>query len=171
MIVCPNCLHKEMEGALFCSECGARLFLAEGIPTGTIKQTTGQVRPRSAPFEVASSPSSQEMKVPVALNLLASGDILPLTFTEEIILGRYSEGQPVKPDVDLTPFHAYEAGVSRLHASLRWVEDRLMVTDLGSANGTRLNGRLLTAYIPYPLKHGDILTMGKFKIQVLLRSP
>ncbi len=25
MIVCPNCKHQELDGSLFCSECGAQL--------------------------------------------------------------------------------------------------------------------------------------------------
>jgi pSer/pThr/pTyr-binding forkhead associated (FHA) protein len=47
----------------------------------------------------------------------------------------------------------------------------ITVTDLGSVNGTRINGRKITAHIPHPIKNGDILTLGKFKIQVLIRNP
>jgi pSer/pThr/pTyr-binding forkhead associated (FHA) protein len=46
----------------------------------------------------------------------------------------------------------------------------VLITDLGSANGTRVNGMQITSHIPYPVKHGDILTLGKFKIQILLRN-
>jgi pSer/pThr/pTyr-binding forkhead associated (FHA) protein len=50
------------------------------------------------------------------------------------------------------------------------IEDLVVVTDLGSANGTRVNGMQITPHIPYPIKHGDILSLGKFKIQLLLRN-
>jgi hypothetical protein len=33
MIVCPNCQHKELPGALFCSECGAQLIGAADAST------------------------------------------------------------------------------------------------------------------------------------------
>ncbi len=26
MIICPNCQHKEMSGAVYCSKCGAQLI-------------------------------------------------------------------------------------------------------------------------------------------------
>jgi pSer/pThr/pTyr-binding forkhead associated (FHA) protein len=95
---------------------------------------------------------------------------LPLAGQDEVTLGRVSEGQPVVPDIDLTPYKAYEDGVSRMHASIRIIEDQVLITDLGSANGTRVNGMQITSHIPYPVKHGDILTLGKFKIQILLRN-
>jgi len=58
-----------------------------------------------------------------------------------------------------------------MHASLKLIDEQVMITDLGSANGTRINGRQISAHIPYPIRHGDILTLGKFKIQILLRKP
>ncbi|HEX7972999.1 MAG TPA: FHA domain-containing protein [Anaerolineales bacterium] len=107
----------------------------------------------------------------ISLNILDHEEILPIDSQEEITLGRTSTGQPFAPDVDLAPFHAYEAGVSRLHAALRITGERVMVKDLGSANGTHLNGEKIPANIPFPVAHRDILTLGKLKIQVLIQKP
>jgi hypothetical protein len=169
MILCQNCLHKEMLGAMFCSECGAQLIYATGVPTSGIRVTTSNLRsrevsPKGPPLPVTFPDAS------VSLNIIGTGDVLPLAGQEEVTLGRMSEGQPVVPDIDLTPYKAYEAGVSRMHASIRMMEDQVLITDLGSANGTRVNGMQITPHIPYPMKHGDILTLGKFKIQILLRN-
>jgi hypothetical protein len=169
MIVCQNCLHKEMLGAMFCSECGAQLIYATGVPTSGIYQTTSNLRPSEVSLKEPPPPISFPDAL-VSLNIISTGDILPLAGQEEITLGRVSEGQPMVPDIDLTPYKAYEAGVSRMHASIRMVEDQVLITDLGSANGTRVNGMQITPHIPYPVKHGDILTLGKFKIQILLRN-
>jgi pSer/pThr/pTyr-binding forkhead associated (FHA) protein len=172
MILCPNCLHKEMVGSLFCSECGSQLIYNEGVPTTGISTSsfpskeTSSVRPAFAQENVVSSPSESL----ISLNIISSGDILPLSGQKEITLGRFSEGQPIVPDIDLTPYKAYESGVSRMHASLRADDDQVTVIDLGSANGTRINGMKITSNIPYPVRHGDILTLGKFKIQILLRN-
>lgn len=175
MIVCPNCMHKEMVGAIFCNECGAQLIFSEGVTTTTIKPgTAGYNRVSAAAYaegETSFPPQSASDVTSVSLNILAAGRMIPLNMVDEITLGRVSEGQPVVPDIDLTPYKAYEAGVSRMHASIRLMENSLTVTDLGSANGTRVNGQQITSHIPYPVKHGDILTLGKFKIQVLQRSP
>lgn len=169
MILCQNCLHKEMLGAMFCSECGAQLIYATGVPTSGIRETTSHLRSKEVGLKGPPLPVAFPDAL-VSLNIISSGDVLPLVGQEEVTLGRVSEGQPVVPDIDLTPYKAYEAGVSRMHASIRMVEDQVLITDLGSANGTRVNGLQITPHIPYPMKHGDILTLGKFKIQILLRN-
>jgi pSer/pThr/pTyr-binding forkhead associated (FHA) protein len=108
---------------------------------------------------------------PISLSMMDNGEILPvLDGQEEITIGRATEGQPIVPDIDLTPYRAYEAGVSRLHASIKFGGSGPVVTDLGSANGTRLNGKKIPPHKAQPLAHGDILTLGKFKVQVLLRA-
>jgi hypothetical protein len=169
MILCQNCLHNEMLGAMFCSECGAQLIYATGVPTSSIQATTSNLRAKDVGLKGPPLPVTFPDAL-VSLNIISTGDVLPLAGQDEVTLGRVSEGQPVVPDIDLTPYKAYEAGVSRMHASIRIIEDQVLITDLGSANGTRVNGMQITSHIPYPVKHGDILTLGKFKIQILLRN-
>jgi len=173
MILCHNCLHKEMVGALFCSECGAQLIYDEGVPTSTIqKEAFSTEEDALIGLEIpetlrpSSSPRAKQSKV--VLNMISTGDLLSLGGREEITLGRINEGQPVVPDIDLSPYKAYEAGVSRMHASMKIKGEEISIFDLGSANGTRINGRRISPNIPHPLKHGDIITLGKLKIQVLL---
>jgi len=78
------------------------------------------------------------------------------------------EGQPILPDVDLSPFDAFSLGVSRLHAAIRIVNREVVVTDLGSSNGTRVNGQKIVPHVDYPINHGDIIAVGKLKIQVII---
>lgn len=52
--------------------------------------------------------------------------------------------------------HACE--VSRRHACIAITSDGATVADLGSRNGTWINGRRIES--PEPLKHGDVLTFG-----------
>jgi pSer/pThr/pTyr-binding forkhead associated (FHA) protein len=103
----------------------------------------------------------------ISLNILDRGYILPLIGREEYTLGRVSKGQSILPDIDLSPFDAYKAGVSRLHATLKIQGEYITVTDLGSSNGTYINGKTIPAHEPQPLRHGDILALGKLKIQIL----
>jgi pSer/pThr/pTyr-binding forkhead associated (FHA) protein len=98
-----------------------------------------------------------------------SGQIIPLENRTEFTLGRSAEGQPILPDIDLAPYRGYEHGVSRLHASIVLSGQDVLATDLGSANGSRLNGVKIPPHKPNPVKHGDILTLGKLKIQLLIR--
>ena len=97
-----------------------------------------------------------------------SEKIVDLAGKSEYTIGRATDDQPVVPDVDLTPFGAYDFGVSRLHATIT-VGDHITVTDMGSINGTQLNGREIQPHASNPLFHGDVLTLGKMKIQVLIK--
>jgi len=104
----------------------------------------------------------------VSLKIMEGGTIIPLEGGLEFTLGRVSGNQPILPDIDLTPYQAYEGGVSRLHATIKIDKQAVTVTDLGSANGTRVNGRKVAPHTQQSLHNEDILTLGKFKIQVLI---
>jgi pSer/pThr/pTyr-binding forkhead associated (FHA) protein len=42
--------------------------------------------------------------------------------------------------------------------------------DLGSVNGTWLNDERLRANIPYPLESGELIGLGKLRLQVFWRE-
>lgn len=166
MILCNNCLHKNPPGAIFCAECGAQLTAAgsatRSVNTSKVTAPTGPNVPLSVPPAITDDAWG-------SLHLMDSGQILPLTDRNEYTLGRLSEGQPVVPDLDLSAHQAYAAGVSRLHALLKRDGKRVVIMDLGSANGTYVNGKRLTSNTERLLNHGDVVALGKFKFQVLIR--
>lgn len=168
MIICSNCQHENVSGTLFCVECGAQLSGTETLTTQAITQDqiVDDLKKASAAFEPPSSPANSWL----SLHLMDSGKILPLATRNEFTMGRLSEGQPIMPDIDLTPYQAYASGVSRLHAVVKREAERVVIMDLGSSNGTYLNGRRLNPHTEEPLKHGDVVALGKLKIQVLLRN-
>jgi len=104
----------------------------------------------------------------ISLYMIESGQFLPLSDRTEFTLGRSAEAQPIVPDVDLTAFNAYANGVSRLHAAIKLVENHVLVVDLGSSNGTYLNGTRLLPYVETPIANGDLLFLGKLKLQILI---
>jgi hypothetical protein len=168
MIICSNCQHKNVAGAMFCAECGAQLDGVETLITQAItdEDIERELKSKAARPEAPAVPSNSWL----SLHLMDSGKILPLASRNEFTLGRLSEGQPIMPDIDLTPYQAYASGVSRLHAVVKRDANRVMVMDLGSSNGTYLNGRRLNPHMEESLNHGDIVALGKLKIQVLLRN-
>jgi K+-sensing histidine kinase KdpD len=86
-----------------------------------------------------------------------------LDINDEIVLGR---GEETPGFVSLDPYDADDLGVSRRHAMLRPTESRLYIVDLGSTNGTWLNGRSIGVNTPYSLSNGDLLTVGKLEFIV-----
>lgn len=55
--------------------------------------------------------------------------------------------------------------VSRFHAQLINRDDQVMLEDLGSGNGSFLNGKQLAANSPSPLKNGDRIKLGPIKFR------
>ena len=63
-----------------------------------------------------------------------------------------------------------DAMVSRKNCKISFVNARWYVEDLGSANGTYINGKRLTPNVEQILNHGDIVALGKLKLQILVKS-
>jgi pilus assembly protein CpaF len=72
----------------------------------------------------------------------------------EIVLGKH-------PDCDVV---LADPKVSRKHARIVSRDGALFVGDLGSTNGTKLNGELLSAEAP--LRSGDVIEIAAFRIQI-----
>ena len=170
MITCPNCQHQNITGTLFCSQCGAQLIKKHDISNPQTIPAADFAYQRLITNRLTSTPDEPIVGSKAALHIMDAGKIVPLTGRDEFTLGRTAEGQPITPDIDLSPYKAYEKGVSRLHAKIKINGSIITVIDLGSVNGTRVNGQKIAPDQPYPLNHGDILSLGKIKIQLLNRK-
>lgn len=62
--------------------------------------------------------------------------------------------------------HLESEGVSRVHAKLQYDGEKLILTDLGSTNGTYVNGRRLDSFQPVALKGGDTIAFYKEEFKV-----
>jgi len=96
------------------------------------------------------------------------GQTLELKEGKEYIIGREHEGQPMVPDIDLTPFKGYQWGISRMHASLKITSGKATITDLGSSNGTWHGGERIPPNEQQELTHGDIILLGRLQVQILI---
>ncbi|RMG86182.1 MAG: FHA domain-containing protein [Chloroflexi bacterium] len=84
---------------------------------------------------------------------------------QEIVLGRKNGDDGV--DLDLTPYDAKHNGVSRHHARLHIENGDLYITDLGSRNGTFLDGEQLPPNQPIKIERSyALLVMGSLTVQV-----
>lgn len=114
----------------------------------------------------------QEVSKRVVLRMELGDDDAPMIVTVErdIVIGRRDPTKDSGPDLDLTAHGAYQLGISRKHAILRVQNKRLNVVDLGSRNGTYLNGRQLEPNTLTALKHGDELRLGKINLKLYFES-
>jgi hypothetical protein len=95
------------------------------------------------------------------------GKHLTLPVSETLTVGRTVKRPFTKqPDVNLGSFESQHKSVSRLHIQLRRQGTLVYVADLGSRNGTWLNGHRLLKNGERLLRNGDELQLGNLKIRV-----
>lgn len=166
-LTCPKCKTPYREGQLVCNKCLNLLF-----------------DPKSSTVHMRIDPSllrlRRKRELEIGKNLpertvilQIRGLIEKLIFEEEteIVLGRIDLTHASADKFDLTAFGGHERGVSREHAVLRFQNTELTVTDLGSINGTSVNGKKLTSNETQTLKQGDELTLGSLSITVRFDRP
>lgn len=82
------------------------------------------------------------------------------------VLGRSDDNSDFVPDIDLAQFGARELGVSRRHAAFVRFQGVTHVLDLGSVNGTFLNGKRLISDMPYPVISGNVIRVGTLELTI-----
>ena len=128
-----------------------------------------QIRARKS-TSVKRSPKSYWKKATFIFYSTEREEVIEIPEQNEFTIGRFVEGQVITPDVDLNNYEAYDMGISRLHATIRIdpEKNKIFVVDLGSANGSSVNGYEIPANSEVPLNHGDVLSLGKFNMKVIL---
>ena len=85
----------------------------------------------------------------------------PLPADNEITIGRVDPHRGIRPDIDLSKYDP-ASRISRRHARITSRGGQFYIEDLGSANGSFVNGRTrLKPQEPYPLVNGDVLKIGE----------
>jgi CRP-like cAMP-binding protein len=92
---------------------------------------------------------------------IGTGIVFPLADSRETTVGRVDPVTGINPDVDLTPVDT-KRSISRRHARVRREDDGSfsVVEDVGTMNGTFVNGVRLAAGRPAPIVDGDTVVFG-----------
>ncbi len=78
-------------------------------------------------------------------------------------IGRRDPSQSHYPELDLADYDRGHA--SRRHAVIERRGAQYVLTDVGSVNGTLLNGVRMAPHRPQPLKSGDRVRIGDVEIR------
>ena len=175
---CPDCGTPRSPDIAFCEICGYNfvtgthgdLSAIPPMPAAAVPELAEAPAPAEAPppapapTPAPTSAWTATLSVDPALQDPASPqppeDLGPFTFplTAAVsLIGRRSEPRAIFPEIPVQ----HDDAVSHRHALLQLAPDgTLSVRDIGSSNGTSLNGAELTRMVDYPLYDGDVLTFG-----------
>ena len=170
MIECPSCGRKHRPGTLFCSECGVYLPTGGPLRTEPLAEEELPISRANPWASEAVEERSEGTLIPLRIKVQPTGRQVQLPPTAEVHIGRLDAAHGIFPDLDLTPDGGLEGGVSRHHCKIHQREFTYLVEDVGSANGTFLNGQRLTPYLPHVLKDEDELQLGSIILRAIIQE-
>ncbi len=151
MQTCLYCVHENIEGMLYCENCGSTLY--RNRDGNTNSKFHADERTMLRDFVQGINRLNEKQRASLYLR---NGDYpVEVPDTRQVILGRMGTKNLPSPDIDLTPYGAYEHGVSRHHAALIHRGNQIFIKDLNSRHGTFLNGQRLAPLKSYVLRDGD----------------
>lgn len=167
MITCSSCGKRHIENTLFCDECAAYLQADQHKRTHPLN---GQEVAWAEADPGASDALGRRQRGPITLRLSIVDTARQIEFAldRELTLGRLDPASATFPDIDLAPEMGVEKGVSRRHAKIVRRNGEVYLEDLGSVNGTYLNGKRLTPYTPHALHNDDEIRLSRVLLRVQL---
>ncbi len=130
-------------------------------PKATEAATETATEPLSPPISTPASPvnATQLQTLSARLRQAQTNTLIEIPRQLSVIrIGKPNDQTP--PDIDVSGFPDSEV-VSRVHANLRVEGDTYYLEDVGSANGTYINGLPLPAGNRHRLRLGDRIALGK----------
>jgi hypothetical protein len=156
---CPECKFENLPKQTVCLMCKAPLPPREepteiGQPTRAIPRAEVPALPEEV-VAPSSSLSTTDVDLSQVIGWLSCEPLAPLPLVpgSAITIGR-------SPDCDLV---LRSKAISRKHALVKGMGQDMQLEDLGSANGTFLNGKRTPRA---NLVSGDVITIGSYEIQV-----
>ncbi|MBP6016986.1 MAG: FHA domain-containing protein [Candidatus Promineofilum sp.] len=172
---CPACGAEHYPGTLFCEMCGEAVHPAAQAHVAAARAAANRpVRPRPSPTSnppSAAPPAAEANDMPVrpmpALHVHLPHHDASFSLSSALIqIGRADPDDGFAPELDLTDYGGQERGVSRRHATIRWVEGGYVIIDQHSSNGTWLNGVRLVSGYAYQIPPQANLRLGGLLVQL-----
>lgn len=121
---------------------------------------SGPIMPEIPSPETDSEATTVSERATEVLKHDASGMVFPLAATSETTIGRRDPVTGIYPDVDLTPVDT-QRSISRRHAKIYRRNEKFFVSEeIGTMNGTFVNGERLETGKPSEVRSGDEVRCG-----------
>ncbi len=192
---CPNCNGVKDGFSIFCEDCGYDFVTGIVSPdragaVGESVGSSGSSASSSTVPSVSTSPGATVINQAGSRMIVVATDraqfdrvgdatvVFPVGVADRVaelnadraLIGRKSTSRNIHPEVDLS-LTPEDVAVSRQHAEIvRAADGTFTVTDLGSSNGTFLNGSAaaMSPNTPMPLANGDSISVGAWTTLTLV---
>lgn len=161
---CPFCQQTNRPGVLVCEHCHRSLYDSAEVATRQI------VLEPTATEQPWHGSSAYDPTVRIIIYVRGEAKPIVLPIQPNVYVGRERAGHTTDLDLNLTPYGAYEKGVSTQHAVLERTKTDLLLRDLGSTNGTYQNSRKLSPHQAVSVRDGDVLQFGGLVVRLYLET-
>lgn len=186
---CPNCNGPKDGFSIFCEDCGYD-FVTGIVPANRMPAAAATAATATTSPPASTSPGANVINKAGSWMIVVATDraqfdrvgdasvVFPVGVPDRVVeltanralIGRKSTSRNIHPEVDLSPTPE-DVAVSRQHAEIVCAADgTFAVTDLGSSNGTFLNGSAvaMSPNTPMPLANGDSVSVGAWTTLTLV---
>lgn len=155
---CTHCGHSNPAGANFCGNCG-RPLTASDATTGALRLDDAAEDAGEPGFEPAAVMAELEPGTALLIGVRGPNNGARFLLDRDVVrVGRHPDSDIFLDDIT----------VSRRHAEFRRDAQRFWVHDVGSLNGTYVNGQRADDRM---LATGDEVQVGKFKLLIVVADP
>ncbi len=134
---------------------------ASAPPVASAAATPAAAPPVATPAPPAQRPANATQLQVINVRLRHAQTDTPIEIPRQLSVVRIGKpNDQTPPDIDVSGFPDSEV-VSRVHANLRVEGDVYYLEDVGSSNGTYVNGLPLAAGNRHRLRPGDRIALGK----------
>jgi hypothetical protein len=175
MIVCPNCNYaRNPDDAYVCAQCSKPLPDSRST---LFRRPTRLLSPHVVSYDAAptaTAPAERADRVAlqasqIAIFIREVDEPFVIRLAADLIMGRYGgPNEAAPPMIDFAPFDAYGLGVSRQHAMLRRLGPDVGIVDLGSTNGTWINGVQIRPHETVLIRSGDRVALARLILRIFL---
>lgn len=175
VITCPDCTAThEPDSGDFCEICGYNFVSGAHGEIPIVGSRDGGLGASENEVNMVDSRSQISQDYIIAIEVIATidsslwekgspsppSDLAPITFRLDKpsnLIGRSSNIRGIYPDIPID----FDDAVSHRHALINRQNDgTVIIRDIGSTNGTKLNEIELPTMVDTPIKDGDEVTLG-----------
>jgi pSer/pThr/pTyr-binding forkhead associated (FHA) protein len=168
MVKCPNCHLDNVANSIYCRVCGTALLENDKRKTDPLDANEESRSRKIADSDISRAFDPGKRPGTIRLTIGPGQREVEIGLDKAIRIGRADPNLDILPEVDVTEDIAPEKSVSRRHAVIYKDRESVFVEDVGSINGTYVNGKRLDAFTPQTLVDGDSLRLGKLLIAIEL---
>ena len=160
MIFCPNCKEEIDDDSHYCDQCGQALLYCSRCGRVGLGRRCTNCGGEMISLDVL--PATASIRSMPSLTLYNGSLNVRIMGENQAVIGRRNG-----PYAAVLGQFGY---ISSTHAQLRYHMDTgWCIVDLGSSNGTAIDGRPLQPDVEYPLNNGSIVSLANIDLQVSIQ--